>query len=698
MSMDGLFRLVVEAAPNGMLIVDASGRIALLNTQVERMFGYARADLLGRPVETLIPDRFRGAHVGHRGGFFDAPSSRPMGVGRELYGRRQDGSEFPVEIGLTPLDTPEGRLVLSAVVDVSERKRLDALERSQQAVRRSAAESQGRSRLLATMSHEIRTPLTGIIGCIDLLEDGPGRRPSPPTAYQRDDAQGTTPAELLATVRRCADALLTIINDILDFSKLEAGGVAVAHAAYAPRDLLQDVAAIVGAHVRSKGIRLDVAVAPSVPIEVMGDAGRLRQVLLNLVHNAIKFTEHGGVDLSVTWAAAERPAAGRRRGAQGDGLAPAPVQQHHLYSPWSPHSGSSTGSTGADHGSRSSSRSSIAGLLAHDEDSAEGGSVATLPSGLSVGLGQGPAARDSSTDTRSHDHDVPLRRHDHSPAGLDGALPASGPGGPHGRLRVTVRDTGIGIAPEVQARLFRPFAQADASTTRQFGGTGLGLVISRRLVELMGGSLLVESAVGEGSAFSFDVLADLPVAATANAPSPPATTGLPIATLPQQADEAPVPVPVPPVATTVTAGDGRAYFARALLADDDAVNRTVVLAMLRRLGCEADAVVNGYEAVERLTGPGPTPPPYDLVFMDCEMPVMDGFAATIELRRRGCTVPIVAMTANALVGDREGCLRCGMDDYVSKPVRMADLRTCITHWMQVRSGTTNPTTTTASAP
>ena len=660
--MDALFRTVVEAAPNGMLIVDAGGKIVLLNTQVERMFGFARDELLGQPIEVLVPARARVAHVGHRSLYLESPSTRPMGAGRELFGRRKDGSEFPIEIGLTVIDTADGRLVLSAVVDVTERKRLEALERQQHAAARSAAESQARSHLLATMSHEIRTPLTGIIGCVDLLDATarghlvdsrvqgsvqgsavgarvagptvsspspplplstplPGQPVSPPLPLSTPlpgqplsatplHADAPSQAELFATIRRCADTLLNIVNDILDFSKLEAGGVVVACAPFAPRVLLDDVAAILRSQVRANGNRLTMTANADVPAEVVGDAARLRQVLLNLVSNAVKFTEQGTVTATMAFES-------------GAATAPEPRSRPVLGD--------------------------------NDDDDA----AATAEQGAD-------------------------------------------------RLRVHVRDTGIGIAADVLTQLFRPFAQADASTTRKFGGTGLGLVISRRLVHLMGGTLSVESTLGAGSCFTFDVLVNQLVHVDSGIGMSDGGGGdgggdgggteggwVGAREAVQHAHAArPTAGYVP---RTDSDGDAtvRPRHICALLADDDMINRTVVLAMLRRLGCDADAVVNGLEAVHLLAGePGtavgvgdgvdaahaPAKKAYDILLLDVEMPVMDGFTATAELRRRGVTVPIVAMTANALVGDRERCLRAGMDDYISKPIRLTDLRSCIMRW------------------
>jgi CheY-like chemotaxis protein len=225
-------------------------------------------------------------------------------------------------------------------------------------------------------------------------------------------------------------------------------------------------------------------------------------------------------------------------------------------------------------------------------------------------------------------------------------------------IRVMVTDTGIGIPTDAQRTLFAPFAQADASTTRRFGGTGLGLAISRQLVEMMGGTIGVESSVGQGSTFWFTVR----LGAAQRMPLEPARPASGIAVL-------------PPPAVTAGSPDtperGGLTGARVLLAEDNPVNQRVAARMLAKLGHRVDIVSNGLEAVEAARRV-----PYDAILMDCQMPEMDGFEAAGAIRRSGAArrVPIVALTANAMAGDRERCLEAGMDEYLAKPVTLEDLR------------------------
>jgi signal transduction histidine kinase/HPt (histidine-containing phosphotransfer) domain-containing protein len=384
-----------------------------------------------------------------------------------------------------------------------------------QRTRELAEASRAKSQFLANMSHEIRTPMNGVIGMARLLED------TTLTAEQRD---------FLDTITSSGRSLLRIIDDILDFSKIESGHLELELVDFDLRRLVGEVGRLFVPQAEGKGLVITADISPDVAPALRGDPLRIRQALVNLVGNAIKFTEAGEVSLTVT----------------------------------------------------------------RDEE-------------------------------------------------RDGAQ----------LLRFEVRDTGVGIAADALPRLFRPFSQADESTTRRFGGTGLGLVISRRLVELMGGQIGVSSQLGQGTVFWFTALL---------------ARG--------SVDALPQPV-VPGDAASRTTAPAAAR-SRILVAEDNSVNQRVAARMVEKLGYAVDVVSNGEEAVAAIKKVE-----YAAVLMDGQMPVMDGYEATRTVRalEGGARhTAIIALTASALQGDRERCLAAGMDDYVTKPVSPEQLEAVLRKW------------------
>ncbi len=495
----GLLEAAIAAVPTGVTIADPAlpdCPIVYVNDAFTRMTGYLPDEVLGRNCRFLQGARTDQAAVAR----VREAIARRVPVTVELLNYRKDGSRFWNELHVAPVFDAAGALkaFIGIQHDVTARKKAEAgRERARRLAERA---NRTKSDFLAAISHEIRTPMNGVMGTLALLLE------------TELDAEQRAYAE---TARQCGKDLLAIINDILDISRIEAGKLAIEAVPFRLAEVVRAVLDLAAAAAGEKGLKLEARIAPDVPDTVIGDPLRLKQVLTNLVDNAVKFTAVGGVTVAIDRA----------------------------------------------------------------------------------------------------------------------------PNLPGGGLAFAVIDTGIGIPPSVQKRLFSRFAQADPSITRRYGGSGLGLTICRRLVSLMGGDIGLESQPGCGSTFRFV----LPLRAAEGAGPAP---------------ERVLPDPSPPKPAAARG--------RVLIAEDSRTNQLVAAAMLRRAGWTVDVVSNGRDAVRRAAETD-----YALILMDVHMPELDGLSATRRIRAlsgpRG-EVPILALSGATGEADRRACAQAGMNGFLAKPI------------------------------
>jgi PAS domain S-box-containing protein len=531
-------RAILDTATEGILTFNESWEIRSMNRAAEEIFGYRSQQVAGRTGALLIPLLPESATESQIA-FVTHPRQMHY-KSREVMGLRSDGKALPMQLSLSRIPLEDRWLQIAVVRDISERKRTEELIRAQNewlertvlarteelrtAKIAAEAANTAKSEFLANMSHEIRTPLTAILGFSELLADAV------------DDSDQ---ADTVTTIKRNGEYLLRLINDILDLSKIEAGQMRIEPALVSPAQIVDGIAELMRGRAVAKGLALQVEHRVPQELQIQTDPTRLRQILINLIGNAVKFTEAGSVHVTVSL---------------------------------------------------------------------------------------------------SNSSDAPPQ------------------------LRFAVTDTGIGMSEQQIRKLFRPFTQVDASSTRRYGGTGLGLVISKHLAQTLGGDIEVACQLDHGCTFTL-VLPSLVPAATSHPPerapvSPPHAL--------------PAPAARPPLQVAL----------RVLLAEDGPDNQRLVTLLLKKQGIAAEVAENGKLALERALEAQRDGQPFDVILMDMQMPVMDGYQATSELRAADYDRPIIALTAHAMTGDREKCLAAGCDDYLTKPIQREDLLAMVTSYGQ----------------
>lgn len=540
-----LLETVIKSANDGIIITQATldqpgPKVIYVNDAFTKISGYSVEEMLGK-TPRILQNEFTKRET------LDA-MKRALSAGQpfkgELLNRHKNGQQYWIDISVMPVKNAAGQVTHFAAIerDITEKKTKDLQEKDiwvqlkranlkaeaaardlEESLAKAEAANIAKGDFLANMSHELRTPMNGVLGMASLLAD---------TELSEEQR------EYVSTINSSGESLLMLLNDILDFSKIEAGALELEHIAYAFPDTIEKTANLLRPQAEKKGIDVRVDCDANVPAFIWGDPGRIRQIVMNLVGNAIKFTDHGYVRIKAS------------------------MQESN-----------------------------------HTE-----------------------------------------------------------------MLYVSVEDTGMGIPANKLKDIFDKFTQADASVTRKYGGTGLGLAITKQLVSLMGGELGVESAEGKGSTFWFAI------------PCKPAEATDEMASFEHFRSLLQTPCSQMPIAE-----------ARALLVDDYHVNRIFAEKLLRKFGfMQIDTAEDGIAALLKCNETA-----YDIIFMDCQMPELDGYQTTekIRLMEEGTPLhtPIVAMTANAMMGDREKCLKAGMDDYLSKPLRAQHLKKVLETWFLLDS-------------
>jgi PAS domain S-box-containing protein len=704
-------RLIIDTAMDAVVAMDAAGLITEWNTQAETLFGWSHAEAVGRQLaDTIIPERFREAHRAGLARYLERKEEPALNRLMEVTACRRDGREFPVELSIAALRLMDGVVFSAFLRDVSGRKeaeealkayahQLEKVNRElDTALARAQAATVAKSSFLAAMSHEIRTPMNGVIGMTGLLLD------TALTDEQREMAEA---------VRSSGEHLLMIINDILDFSKIEAGKMTFEHVDFDLRTVVEESLDLFGERVSTKGLNLVSLVPPTVPTALRGDPGRVRQILINLVGNAVKFTERGDVVVRVKLETEEPEAVVLRVEVVDNGIGISPEGQARLFESFSQVDGTITrkfGGTGLGLAICKRLTEMMEGTIGVTSEVGKGSCfwvqvrLAKQPTG-----GQGDQGRTSTLTG------LPVLFVDDRPVSQESFLLYAAQWRLDGHVVDTVGDAvarlqGGGAQHHTGAIAILDYDRVGEDGVQQlidFRGSlqkgALKVVLWTSLGRRQAAKQWMERGVDayvtkpiRGGAL-FQCLARLSLRATA---------------IPAQEAHSPSITGRDDAAQRAERVNAHAGF-KLLVAEDNVVNQKVAMRMLKRMGFRVDVVANGLEAVEALSRV-----PYDLLLMDCQMPEMDGFEATRRIRERealsvkreasesdtryasrstndaargGWRVPIIAMTASVLRGDREECLKAGMDDYVAKPVKAADLEQVLDRWLTAGRGRESPT-------
>jgi two-component system, sensor histidine kinase and response regulator len=655
---------IFDAVADAIVTIDRKGHIQQWSSGAQRIFGYAPQEIVGENLTALMPESHRPQDAGYVEALVATRDARAIGMGRELTGIRKDGSEFPTELTVSEVRNG-GEIFFTAILrDITERKRAEAeLVRARE---EAEAANLAKSQFLATMSHEIRTPMNGVLGMANLLQS---------TALDQRQRR------LLDNVTRSGEALLAIINDILDFAKIEAGKFELSEVPFDARETIAELTELLAERCTKKGIEFVYFVDEAIPAQLVGDPTRLRQVLVNLVGNAIKFTEHGEILVELALARSTPDAVILNIAVADTGIGIQPEQKARIFEAFHQIDSSMTrarggsglglaitrqlvelmgGDLSVDSEFGRGSRFSFAVAFKYPPSVADPGPLARrMPGPLTALLADANTVsariisqylaewRVATTIASTLDEtDVVLRA-------------AEAAGQPFGVVVLDVRGLGpeaLDLAKAIRAR---------APRTEVILLVGLDRYMVDRGLETVGALSILPKPVHPTELFD---------ALTAAATDPAARN------------------PAPRLGRHAPPNEHPDFAARILVAEDNAVNQEVATGILESMGCRVVTAPHGRAAVKLFAQE-----PFELILMDCEMPVMDGIEATRRIRQMEAMMqalpdgadprrrtPIVALTAHALSEVRDRCLEAGMDDFVAKPFEERQMAAALMRWLVPR--------------
>jgi PAS domain S-box-containing protein len=645
---------IIQSLNDALVVVDTTGSILAANAATLVLLGYTEQELVGQPIRMIFSEGETDDGGFAPGDIPENPEAGPM-VGTERYYRSKQGAEIPVLFSVSVIRNSGGEASGYACVamDITERKRAE--EELKNAKEAAEEASRAKSLFLANMSHEIRTPMNGILGVTDLFVE------TELTDTQRKYA---------GIIRRSGEALLDIINDILDFSRIEAGKLELDSVAFDPRSTVEELAELLAERARAKDLELVCSIAPEVPERLLGDPGRLRQILVNLIGNAVKFTEKGEVVTRVTLEKEEEDAVWLRFSVRDTGIGIPAEAQKKIFQSFSQADTSTTrryGGTGlglaiarqlsvmmggeieleSEPGKGSEFRFSARFLRDKGAEAEALSSIACRsPRGIRALLVDDNVTNRGILEQQFRLWGIPNRSVEGGQEALEKLREAADAGSPFDLAILDYHMPGMN-GLELARRIKEDPAIRDV---RLIMLSSVGLRGDAKEARLHGVAGYLSKPVRQS--VLYDCIATVMGASRSKAEQPFVTRYNAKATV-------------------------KALGGHILLVEDNPVNQEVTLGMLQLLGCRVDLAANGREAVEAVSQNR-----YDLVLMDCQMPEMDGYAATRAIRKsETCQTRIIALTANALAGDSDQCLAAGMDDYISKPFTLQTLRASLERWL-----------------